>query len=152
MNSTQFAWLYLLKNGSTGDHSYYGGKDHKTLELNRLGKLMGWKTDGKGNYRPPIEGYMAFFEQVDAAFRHELKTVGVDWSKTKAPHSDSVSVFNGTFNDPGSKETLRGVLVLKNGAQQVWTADAEFDNVFEMMAQAFDGPRQFFEQFGEVPN
>ena len=119
MNAKQFAWLYLIENGFTGVRpSYYGGWD--LLNSNSASIY-------------PVQN---MFDMRDQA-KTKIKGTGVDWSKTRAPESDSQDIFQGTFCDNKSKEFLTGKLVLKNGETQEWWAEAiDITNVFEMMAEA----------------
>lgn len=51
--------------------------------------------------------------------RSEVKSIGIDWDKTKAPRSDKAGVFNGTFAESSTVETLLGTLVLKDGSKYI---------------------------------
>ena len=140
MNSTQFAWLYLIENGHANvERSYYGGYTAWDGKVSKYG----WNDRPVGVDRKEIPKTRG--RCLDEILKH-----GVDWNKTKAPESDSVSLFTDTFNDPEKKETLVGYLYLKDGSVQRWEADAlKVSNVFEMMAAVSEAPAKFVEFFGE---
>lgn len=136
MNSKQFAWLYLVQNGKAGiGRAYYGGYD--TIDEN-------WEN---------MFGSYWSIESHNKAYKYyatQMKSIGVDWDKTEAPKSDSISTFNGTFADSTKAEILTGVLVLKDGTEQHWEADAiEITNVFDMMAAVSEATEKFNTLFGE---
>ena len=139
MNAKQFAWLYLVENGVAGcKHNYYGGWDFMPGVIQR--------------YRPR-KGRYSSIDQVDlkAKMLAEAREVGVDWKRTADVQSDSVSEFTDTFHDPSTREILCGTLVLLDGTQQSWVADAvEVTNVFEMMAQVHAASERFEKVFGKI--
>ena len=100
MDSKKFVWGYLIYNRCVGVPSYWGGTKYPKEDLERFNCDM--------------------FELPDK-YISEIESIGIDWEKTKAPHSDRHGVFNGTDNDPDYQECLRGQLVLKNGIIQEWT-------------------------------
>jgi hypothetical protein len=132
MDANQFAWAYLVMNGHANKRSsYYGGMepvDHKAP-----GKVAVHWTDSWND-----------------AFIKQIKTIGVNWKKTNAPASDSVSIFLGTFcKEQGHKEVIEGTLVLKNGTKQVWEAEAlEVSNIFAVMADTTELQKFYAEVFG----
>jgi hypothetical protein len=139
MTAIQFAWYYLVKNGYEGvEHAYYGGYERHDpkMELSRRDRH--------------ISDYREVITMRDEALKDIIK-YGVDWKLTGPPTSDYASYFNGTFaEEQGRKETLTGRLILKNGKQQYWVADAiEVTNVFELMANAEQAKADFKEVFGE---
>lgn len=140
MNATQFAWLYLIKNGFAGvQHSYYGG--YKVDKNEPFNEEMFNKYDGSWSW----------FIKAKDDYIDLIKKIGVNWKKTKAPESSSVSKFQGTFADSKEVEMLEGTLVLKNGQRIEWIADAiEVTSVFEMMANAANGQVEYNELFGEA--
>ena len=134
MNSKQFAWSYLIKNGFAGVvHSFYGGYEAIDGEMfAKYNRKWDWQLKALPEYRKMV------------------KEIGVDWDKTKAPESDTVSLFTDTFHDPEQVEKLVGVLVLKNGRKINWVADAlEVTNVFDMMEAVANAAADFEEIFGE---
>lgn len=138
MNATQFAWLYLIENGNAGlEKSYYGGYGAADERMRKAFSELGWDEQYKNPFR---DQYLA-----------EIKQHGVNWTETKAPESDMVSEFQGTFCDSTQKEMITGTLKLYGGIEQTWQADAlEIKNVFEMMEQVYLAPTKFYEIFGET--
>lgn len=142
MNSKMFAWLYLVKHGQCGTHSYYGGFDYDGTVIDRMQKvLLGeWKYDMWG---------MRSHEKIRTFALGEIKMYGVDWDKSEDPQSDYASQFVGTDAPSERKEVLRGRLVLKNGYTQFWEAeDVLGENVFTMMAEIHNTVDEFQEIFG----
>ena len=138
MDSTQFAWLYMVEHGKAGVRSsYYGGYDACDKQ-------------SQGMVKRDIV-YQEDVEAIRAAYLAAVKRVGVDWKKTCSPDSDIVSSFAGTFaEEHDRKEVLKGKLFLKNGVVQTWEADAlEVSNVFVMMAEADAAKERFKKVFGE---
>lgn len=136
MKSKQFAWIYLIEHGLAGHKpSYYGGFD---VEDNRLkGKTKVYSLEDNTT------------ELARKLYLTEIKAYGVNWDKTEAPRSNSVSRFNGTFAEESEEEYLEGVLVLNSGTKQTWVAEAlEVKNVFDMMEQASEAEKKFKEIFG----
>ncbi len=134
MDAKQFAWLYLIEHGKAGcSPSFYGG-----YEFDR-------------NVRDTYNAYdIAAYDKIRLTYLETAKRIGVNWTKTKAPKSETHSVFNGTFADAGESEYLDGMLVLNDGSKQHWIAEAlEVTNVFEMMATASAAEAKFKEYFGE---
>lgn len=131
MNSKQFAWQYLIENGSAGvTSSYYGGYDLVDKRMKYLD--TGW------DYRP-----------IKVHYLKEIKDLGVDWNKTRAPVSELMSQFRGTFNDSSETEYLVGTLILTNGEKQSWIAESiKITNVFGMMAELGKSKERFKEIFG----
>jgi len=137
MDAKQYAWLYLVENGYAGvSTSYYGGYDLTEEAYKRF---------------PDFNKYSAVgLDKVRDSYLRDIKKHGVDWKKTASPDSDMVSYFNGTFADPGKKETIRGTLVLKDGSKQTWVADKiDISNVFELMAMADAAKVKFAKLFNE---
>lgn len=142
MDAKKFAWLYLVKNGVVGrTPSYYGGYDYDRDLQNdqRFADCFG----GHGvNHN--------IYKKIDSVMNSDIQIHGVDWDATKSPQSDYTSQFEGTFCDPGRKEIIKGVLVLKNGSKQKWIADAiEVTNVFDMMARVHEASADFTTYFGD---
>lgn len=125
MNSKQFAWLYVVENGIAGKKpSFYGGYKYDEETRVRFPNV-----DKNSWIYPPDT-------TVHDTFIKDLKTIGVDWEKTKPPTSSFVSEFNGTFNEASTKEYLEGIIILKDGSKQNWIADKlEVSNAFDMMEQ-----------------
>jgi hypothetical protein len=121
MNATQFAWAYLLKHGNVGVKvSYYSGFD---------------PIDPKKYRQEYGTAYDAFIKAKEIAIK-EIRQFGINWKKTVAPRSDFEDQFNGTFNDPKTKEYLSGKIFLKNGHVQEWLCESvQVTNVFVMMAE-----------------
>lgn len=136
MNSKQFAWLYLIENGTAGvEHSYYGGYTLVDQRMDGIFKRFDHRS----------------YEAVKQIYLKELKEIGVDWDKTSAPESNMVSQFAGTFSEADENEYLSGTLILNNGEKQTWIAEAiEVSNVFDMMAAVSEGQSKFTEMFGDV--
>jgi len=135
MDSKKFAWLYLVEHGFAGvKHSYYGGFKPNDLKMfSKYKKSWNWFITAKSEYLSLI------------------KKIGVDWNKTDAPTSDLVSEFNGTFEDEGQKEIMKGTLILKDGQKIEWVADRiEIRNVFDIMANVENQIVKFQEVFEEV--
>lgn len=133
MNSSQFAWLYLVEHGQAGvEHSYYSGY---RLKDERMKHLYGsWNNT-----------------QIKNHYLKEIKDIGVNWNKTKAPISELKSEFEGTFNDSSEKEYLTGTIILNNGMKQSWIAEnIEITNVFNMMAAIENSKSKFKEYFNET--
>lgn len=139
MNSTQFAWLYLIEHGRGGaSHNYYGGYNYDPKLTKSIPDFSEWDVKK--------------VEQLQSMLRDKIKQIGVDWKKTVEPSSDLVSEFNGTFADSSHTEILTGTLVLRNGERINWLAKAlEVTNVFEMMAQVSESPAKYESVFGEKP-
>jgi hypothetical protein len=137
MNAKQFAWLYLIENGTAGlCKSFYGGYEPADIRMREAFSQLGWDD----TYRNPFR----------KQYLDEIKQHGVNWGETQSPKSDMVSEFQGTFCDATQKEMLVGTLKLYGGIEQTWTAEAlEVANVFEMMAQVHMAPMKFYEIFGE---
>lgn len=134
MNAKQFAWLYLVEQGMAGrTPSFYGGYEVDSDSRDRCGVKVSdtyfW-SDGPDPLR--------------SQFFKEIREHGVDWNKTRAPHSKTHSQFTDTFHDPIYKEYLEGTLVLNNGIKQPWCGQAlEVTNVFDMMAAAHSAEERF---------
>lgn len=95
--STKYTWAYLLEVGvvTTGDWNYYGGN---------------WdKVDGE--YAEPQPAMVELLKKI--------KSVGIDWTKTRPPRSTTERVFDGTFVDASETEALIGTLILKDGTQHM---------------------------------
>lgn len=136
MDAKQFAWLYLIEHGDPGTPSFYGGTEIDPAIIKRLPRAQN-------------EGFFERHSALERALRQEILDHGVDWDRTPAPQSDSVSQFNGTFHDPEYKEMVVGTLILRNGLRQQWYADSiEVTNVFEMMAQVQEAVARFQTVFG----
>lgn len=135
MNSKQFAWLYLIKNGDAGvRYSYYGGF---ILDDERMTHL----------YKPYDHKSL---ENIKSAYLKEIRDIGVNWTKTGPPSSDIVHLFNGTFNPSEYSEKISGVIVLNNGLRQSWVADnIDVSNVFNMMESLFNSAEDAKTIFGD---
>ena len=134
MNATQFAWVYLVKNGAAGmTPLYYGGYGCSDARMKHV--ELPWNKQYEGHRE---------------AYIKEIKLYGVNWARTLAPESDMVQQFQGTFCDAKQKEYIKGTLVLNNGFTQTWCAEGiEVSTVFEMMAKADEIKQEFAEIFGE---
>lgn len=120
MNSKQFAWAYLVKNGFANmRHSKWGGFDIIDPEL--PGKIK-------------EQTYALTMYSWNPISISAIKEIGVDWEKTKAPEIEDHSMFAGTFCDPSQRQLLEGTLVLKDGTNQKWIAETLTTDVFEVMA------------------
>jgi hypothetical protein len=99
LDTKKFVWAYLVKNGveTDGEWNYYGGGF----------RLANQKLE---------YGYVKYQERQNQIQAH-IKSVGVDWDKTRMPESDVHYSFEGTFCDSSRSETLFGVLVLKDGTE-----------------------------------
>ena len=142
MNARHFAWLYLVKNGSTGyTPSYYGGmeEDLNTQELLK---------------QNPHMNSLSWLDRSDAVrsmFIAKIKDIGVDWGATKSPASDIQYEFQGTDQPAGRTEIIVGELVLNDGQIQKWIAYAiSAANVFDMMENIYSAKTDFKEIFGEI--
>lgn len=118
MDSKQFAWLYVIEHGTPGRKRGMEVLDDVLLDV---------KIDNPRAWNASLE--------ICAIYLDRIKRIGVNWDKTNAPTSDYYSEFNGTFNNPSDKEGLSGTLVLNDGTKQIWFADCEVTNVFDMMAE-----------------
>ena len=119
MNSSQFAWAYLIENGWGGyAKSYYGG----WIPINGEATVVSW--DGVAQAEFKI-GYV-----------EKIESVGIDWSKTKSPRTYSKDVFTSTCGDDSSVEMVSGILVLKDGSTQTWNAEIRVSSIFDVMADA----------------
>jgi hypothetical protein len=117
MNAEQFAWAFLIKNGSPDTKSsYYGGREPISPYAKKI-----------------MEEY-SFGDQRKEFYLNLIKTHGVNWSRTYAPSSDTESHFLGTFCDPEQREVMIGDLVLNNGQTIHWVSDTPTTDVFKMMA------------------
>lgn len=131
MDAKQFAWTYMVLNGKANKcHSFYGGYDIVDKKISG-GKKLAW-----------------YDVDYNESFIKMIKDVGVDWRKTYPPTNESESVFNGTFDDNGSKEVLTGELVMKNGYVQHWIAEPLTCGVFEAMAKIDEFRAKYYEIFG----
>jgi len=135
MKSKQFALIYLIENGVAGvKPSYYGG-------YVPVGQPKVDKCDCSGKWITVRR----------ELYLHNIKTIGVNWDKTKAPENGDYSIFVGTECDSESRENLTGTLYLNDGTKQEWTADAiEVTNVFDMMERVSEATAIFNEIFGEA--
>jgi hypothetical protein len=139
MDAKQFGWLYMIEHGQAGcKPSYYGGWDVVPEAVERY---------------QPRKGFYSSIDMADLREKMlaDVRLWGVDWDRTDAVQSDSVSEFTDTFHDPDTREILRGTLVLLNGTRQQWMADAvEVTNVFDMMAQLAGATTRFEAAFWSV--
>lgn len=116
----------------------YAGRCYGTYGGYKLTK------DARKRFPDFNENSVRNIDVIEQAYLADIKKFGVNWAKTAAPMSDMESVFNGTFAEPGTKEMLKGVLVLNDGSKQEWLAEAlEVSNVFEMMAMVDDARARF---------
>lgn len=137
LTSKQFAWYYLVANG-------YEGVQYGTYGVFEL--RVDYSDPEYYKKRHRSVNYVKLTEEA----KKKIRRIGVDWEKTCAPSSDSVSLFAGTFCDPDVKETLVGELVLKNGDKQHWVADGiKVSNVFDMMANMVEVLTNFDSIFGK---
>lgn len=136
MDAKRFAWLYLIEQGQGGcKHSYYGGYEMRPAVAERFNDRNSSSWD--------------IMSKINAGYIEDIKKVGVNWDKTEAPRSDDIGIFDGTFAENNrSKEIIFGTLVLNDGSEQEWSADAiEIDNVFEMMADVANSQNRFYKIF-----
>ena len=74
----------------------------------------------------------------------KIKSVGIDWDRTRSPESGIESCFEGTFADSSEVETLLGTLYLKDGTEYmigVSNAEKRFGAYVETLA-AFMADKQ----------
>jgi len=98
--STKFVWAYMIKNGVVTDgewNQYFGNFEPL------------FRTPGSLNFSQ--------YEIKQSDFLNKIKTIHVDWSKTKNPVSLYGYVFEGTENEASMAETLLGTLVLLDGSE-----------------------------------
>lgn len=128
MNAKEFAWMYVVSTGYPGAKtSYYGG-----YRVNDFTIYPHLNTNSGHNVS--VFDCRDLDKGRDVAIRR-IKDVGIDWNKSFAPRSTYVSEFNGTFADPGRRESYEGTLILKDGTEIEWIADKmEVADVFEAMA------------------
>jgi len=132
MDAKQFAWLYLVNEGSANARpSYYGGLQPIDDEA------------PYGTRRPNCN-----YTEWRVGYLQRIKDIGVDWDSTKSPAGRSYSQFDGTFADDSQVEHLTGKLVLKDGSVQQWSAAAPMGNVFDMMANFDTMKAKFAALFG----
>lgn len=131
MDSVKFVWAYLLKEGivTNGKWSYYGSS---------------WENVGQQDWRN-IDRDMNIL-------RSEVKSIGIDWTKTSNPESSTNNCFDGTFVESSKTETLLGTLVLKNGkTYKVGLKDAElrFSNYAKALVDLMKDRQMVKEMIGE---
>lgn len=117
MTATQYAWFYLVQNGSISSDPRVKSFDFGAYER----------------------------------FMDEIRTIGVDWFRTKAPittvHEENLEPSLTT----SEVSQIEGTLVLKNGVTQKWVVDAlDFDTVYEMMSNTVEVEQQMLKLFGNI--
>ena len=130
--SLKFVWAYMLQEGkiTTGKWNYYSS-DWENSTYN-----ADWRT---------IEPKMN-------KLRADVKSIGIDWSKTLPPSSSQESCFNGTFSDSSSVEALLGVLVLKDGAEYtvgVSNAEKRFADYLQILNNLMEDKQRVKDLLGE---
>lgn len=129
---TKTIWAYMVQNGqeTNGEWSYYGSD---------------WEAKNpRDSYEKIQKDHKKLLEKV--------KTVGVDWGKTKNPESNTKSGFAGTFCDADRVETLLGTLVLNDGSEYmigVSNAATRFGDYCRAIAQIAHDNKRRNEIFGE---
>lgn len=129
-NTLRFVWAHMIERGhlTTGVWSYYGGDwDHLP-----------------GDYRK--------IDAANKAFKEKVKTVGVDWDKTKEPESSMESAFTDTFHDADSVETLLGTIVLKDGTEYmigVGNSDINFGEYIKLIRRQLEDQQRMKDIFGD---
>jgi hypothetical protein len=123
MDALKFVWAYMLKEGiiTKGVFEYYSmGYEHTD--------------DVSWNYDKQLA-------QKDKLLS-DVKSIGIDWDKTKEPVSSMNRIFNGTFDQDSNVESLLGTLYLKNGKEYligVSNCDTRFSSyVKNLMSLAED--------------
>lgn len=130
--SLKIVWAYMLENGklTTGQWSYYGG-DWEGISSN-----WDWCKD----------------EEANKKFLAKVKTVGVDWDRTKHPDSEMNSAFTDTFHDSDDVETLLGTMFLKDGSEYivgVKNTDIRMGDYIKMVKQMIEDKKRVSDIFGE---
>jgi len=131
-NTLKFVWAHMIERGklTTGEWSYYGGDWESSPST--------WK-----------------WEEVDAAnkaFKEKVKSVGVDWDKTKEPESSMESAFTDTFHDSDTVETLLGTIVLKDGSEYlvgVGNSDINFGEYIKLIRRQLEDQQRMKDIFGD---
>lgn len=119
MNAKQFAWLYLLEQG-------------------------GVVTDGDH-----IQYGLIIYNDRKKKAIQKIQSTGVDWNKTEAPKDTYEMMFMGTEADSERKEFLEGTLVLTDGTEQRWMAEAvQIKNIFELLEHASVAKEKATKYFG----
>lgn len=122
-NFKKFVWEYLIMNGYACVPSRWSKEEPE------------WSTYG-ANYIAADEviqcGGSAVWRE---KFLKKLKTIGVDWEKTKEPQGTKNSEFNGTFCDHSDVECLYGTLYLENGEKYLFGCKSNCE--FETYAKFF---------------
>lgn len=139
MEAEQFAWLYLIQHGHGGQKaSGWGGFDFENSVSEKYPRDH--KRDG-------VFGYEKYVTDI---LRAEIKRIGVDWKKTAEPETDYLMQFEGTDADSTRRNFITGVLILKDGSKQRWSANSiEITGVFKMMAAVSKSAVDFKEVFGD---
>ncbi len=131
-DSLKFTWAYMLQEGiiTTGTWSYYGGR------YDGVKKSYDYTQDAKDM----------------EVLRSDVKSIGIDWTKTSIPESSMESCFEGTFSDSSSVETLLGTLVLKNGSEYVIgvsNAEVRFSGYVAMLKNLMEDKQRVKDLLGE---
>ena len=132
-NTLKFVWAHMIERGkiTNGVWSYYGGD---------------WESPQPSKWD---------WEKMDAdnkALREKVKTVGVDWDKTKEPESSMESAFTDTFHDSDSVETLLGTIVLKDGTEYmvgVGNSDVRFGEYVKLIKRQLEDQQRMKDIFGD---
>jgi hypothetical protein len=113
----KFVWAYMIEYGhiTNGKWSYYGGD---------------WERIDGYDYNKSVKR--------EKEMRENIKTIGVDWSKTKEPDSSLESSFTDTFHDSADVETLLGTIILNNGKEYivgVGNAERKFSEYSKLISE-----------------
>jgi hypothetical protein len=68
-------------------------------------------------------------------FSDKIKEFGIDYEKSDNLQEDSVSIFDGTFNDPAQVPLLYSIIVLNNGDRSRWYSEGNLG--VETLAEYF---------------
>lgn len=131
--SNKVVWAYMIAEGrlTSGKWSYYGGD---------------WETHKPNSWK---------WEEIDKDnkdFREKVKSVGVDWEKTRPPISSMESAFTDTFHDADEVETLLGTIFLKDGSEYtvgVSNADKRFSEYVKVIMEYVKNQTRVKDIFGE---
>lgn len=134
MDSKQFAWFYLIKNGQANQRpAYYGG--YETIDESIGVDVSNTK-------------YGLFCQKHDDTCIALIRKHGIDWDRTQAPDSELVHRFAGTFCDSEMVEYMVGDLVLKNGQKITYYGESPTGNVFSMFENIESTILEAKEMFG----
>lgn len=130
LETLKFVWAYVIENGqlTNGEWSYYGS---------------GWNR---------IEGDYRIVDKLNTEFKECVRTVGIDWEKTKHPEAEHNYTFDGTDNPSSEVESLLGTVYLKNGSHYlvgVNNADARFVSYVDTLLKMMQDKQRIKDILGE---